>query len=132
MVSTSNARIANTEFFRGNCVELKIRKTGENYIIDLDGEMDLYNSYKLKDLVTKMVEKDVRKLVINLDLVTYIDSSGVGALIYVCSIIKKRNLQLAMTNIHGSVKKVIDLTKLTDYFPITTTLEEAVSLLNND
>ncbi len=112
-------------------MELKIRKTGDNYIIDLDGEMDLYNSYKLKDLVTKMVEKDVRRIIINLDLVTYIDSSGVGALIYVCSIIKKMNLQLAMSNIHGSVKKVIDLTKLTDYFPITDTIEEAVALFNN-
>ncbi len=113
-------------------MELKIRKTGENYIIDLEGEMDLYNSYKLKDLVSKMVEKDVRKIVINLDAVSYIDSSGVGALIYICSIIKKLNLQLAMTNIHGSVKKVIDLTKLTDYFPITGTIEEALSLFNND
>ncbi len=113
-------------------MELKIRKTGENYIIDLEGEMDLYNSYKLKDLVTKMVEKDVKKIVINLDAVSYIDSSGVGALIYICSIIKKLNLQLAMANIHGSVKKVIDLTKLTDYFPITTTIEEAISLFNND
>ncbi len=113
-------------------MELKIRKTGDNYIIDLDGEMDLYNSYKLKDLVTKMVEKDVQRIIINLDLVTYIDSSGVGALIYICSIIKKLNLQLAMSNIHGSVKKVIDLTKLTDYFPITDTIEEAVALFNND
>ncbi len=113
-------------------MELKIRKTGDNYIIDLDGEMDLYNSYKLKDLVTKMVEKDVKRIIVNLDSVTYIDSSGVGALIYVCSIIKKLNLQLAMSNIHGSVKKVIDLTKLTDYFPITNSIEEAVSLFNND
>ena len=27
-------------------MELKIRKNGEVYIIDVNGEMDLYNSYK--------------------------------------------------------------------------------------
>ena len=41
-------------------MELKIRKNGEIYIIDVNGEMDLYNSYKLKELVMKMIEKNVK------------------------------------------------------------------------
>ena len=63
-------------------MELKIRKNGEIYIIDVNGEMDLYNSYKLKELVMKMIEKNVKLFVINLEQVDYIDSSGIGALIY--------------------------------------------------
>jgi len=31
-------------------MELKIRKNKDVYIIDVSGEMDLYNSYKLKEL----------------------------------------------------------------------------------
>ena len=88
-------------------MELKIRKNGDVYIIDVTGEMDLYNSYKLKELVMKMLEKNVKNFVINLEQVDYIDSSGIGALIYICSTIKKMNLNLAIANIHGSVKKVI-------------------------
>ena len=107
-------------------MELKIRKSGENYIIDVNGEMDLYNSYKLKELVMKMLEKKVERFIINLENVDYIDSSGIGALIYICSTIKKMNLRLIITNIHGSVKKVIELTKLMGYFPITQTIEEAM------
>ncbi len=107
-------------------MELKIRKSGENYIIDVNGEMDLYNSYKLKELVMRMLEKKVERFIINLENVDYIDSSGIGALIYICSTIKKMNLRLIITNIHGSVKKVIELTKLMGYFPITQTIEEAL------
>ncbi len=107
-------------------MELKIRKNGINYIIDVNGEMDLYNSYKLKELVMKMLEKKVRRFIINLENVDYIDSSGIGALIYICSTIKKMNLRLIITNIHGSVKKVIELTKLMGYFPITNSIEEAI------
>ena len=66
-------------------MELKIRKNGDVYIIDVTGEMDLYNSYKLKELVMKMLEKNVKNFVINLEQVDYIDSSGIGALIYICS-----------------------------------------------
>lgn len=107
-------------------MELKIRKSGENYIIDVNGEMDLYNSYRLKELVMKMLEKKVERFIINLENVDYIDSSGIGALIYICSTIKKMSLKLVITNIHGSVKKVIELTKLMGYFPITQTIEEAL------
>ncbi|BDC95771.1 MULTISPECIES: anti-sigma factor antagonist [Treponema] len=111
-------------------MELKIRKNGEVYIIDVNGEMDLYNSYKLKELVTKMLEKNVKSFIINLEQVDYIDSSGIGALIYICSTLKKMNLKLAISNVHGSVKKVIELTKLTGYFPIANSLEEALLMVN--
>ena len=110
-------------------MELKIRKNGDVYIIDVTGEMDLYNSYKLKELVMKMLEKNVKNFVINLEQVDYIDSSGIGALIYICSTIKKMNLNLAIANIHGPVKKVIELTKLMGYFPIANSIEEALLMV---
>jgi anti-sigma B factor antagonist len=108
-------------------MELKIRKNDPVYIIDIQGEMDLYNSYKLKELLMKMIERKIEFFIINMDDVEYIDSSGIGALIYITSTIKKMNLKLAITNVRGSVKKVIELTKLTNFFPITANLEEAVA-----
>lgn len=111
-------------------MELKIRKNGDAYIIDVNGEMDLYNSYKLKELVMKMIEKSVKTFVINLEQVDYIDSSGIGALIYICSTIKKQNMKLAISNVHGSVKKVIELTKLMGYFPLANSVEEALMMVN--
>ena len=111
-------------------MELKIRKNGDVYIIDVNGEMDLYNSYKLKELVMKMLEKNVKSFIINLEQVDYIDSSGIGALIYICSTIKKMNLKLYISNIHGSVKKVIEFTKLMGYFPIANSVEEALLMIN--
>ena len=107
-------------------MELKIRKNETIYIIDVLGEMDLYNSYKLKELLMKMIEKKIEKFIINMEEVEYIDSSGIGALIYITSTVKKMNLNLSITNVHGSVKKVIELTKLSNFFPILPNLEEAV------
>jgi len=52
-------------------MELKIRKMKEIYIIDVSGEMDLYNSYKLKDLIMKMIEKKIGMMVINMQEVEY-------------------------------------------------------------
>ena len=78
----------------------------------------------------KMLEKNVKNFIINLEQVDYIDSSGIGALIFICSTIKKMNLKLSISNIHGSVKKVIELTKLMGYFPISNSVEEAILALS--
>ena len=34
-------------------MEIKIRRNSKIFIIDIEGDMDLYEAYKLKDLVTK-------------------------------------------------------------------------------
>ncbi|MDR1249903.1 MAG: STAS domain-containing protein [Treponema sp.] len=107
-------------------MELRIRKNQETYIIDIQGELDLYNSYKLKELLGKMLEKKIERFIINLDEVEYIDSSGIGALIYVSSTLKKLDHKLAITNIRGAVKRVIEMTKLMGFFPVTETLDEAI------
>jgi anti-sigma B factor antagonist len=114
------------EDFLKETMELRIRKNQDIYIIDVQGELDLYNAYKLKELLMKMLEKKIERFIINLDEVGYIDSSGIGALIYIASTLKKLDLKLVITNIHGSVKKVIELTKLMGFFPIADTLEEAM------
>ena len=78
-----------------------------------------------------MLEKSVKFFVINLEQVDYIDSSGIGALIYICSTIKKMNLKLAIASVHGSVKKVIELTKLMGYFPMANSVEEALLMVKD-
>jgi len=110
-------------------LELKIRKSGEIYVIDVNGELDLYNSYKLKELVNKMVGKKIQRFVINLQDVEYIDSSGIGALIYIHSTAKRLGIGFFISNVHGSVKKVIELTKLMNYFPIVSKVSNAVKQL---
>jgi anti-sigma B factor antagonist len=78
-----------------------------------------------------MIEKKIENFIINLNDVEYIDSSGIGALIYITSTIRKMNLRMAIANVRGSVKKVIELTKLTSFFPIVATLEEAIKRVEN-
>ncbi len=110
-------------------MEIKLKKYSSVYIIEVIGDMDLYSAFELKDVVTKMQAKGIKKYILDLEKVDYIDSSGIGVLIHVYSTIKKSGNQLKIVNVHGSVEKVIRLTKLTHYFPIVATLKEAVTLL---
>ncbi|HVP17442.1 MAG TPA: STAS domain-containing protein [Spirochaetia bacterium] len=110
-------------------MELKLRKAGAIYVIDVVGEMDLYNAFKLKELVRKMIDGKVTRYILNLAQVSYMDSSGIGALLYVHSELKKRGLPLRIVGLGGSVRKVIELTKLIEYFPIVADLATALTQL---
>lgn len=111
-------------------MELGLRKYKEIYIVDVKSDMDLYNSNELKVLVNNLMKRNVEKLIINLEEVEYIDSSGVGILIYIFTELKKKNCQLRFARVHGSVAKVIKLTKLLDYFPIVDNINIAINQLD--
>ncbi len=107
-------------------MEIKLKKYSSTYIIEVIGDMDLYSSFELKNVVTKMLAKDIKNYVVDLAKVDYIDSSGIGVLIHIYSNIKKLNRILKISNVHGSVEKVIKLTKLSQYFPIVGSVKEAL------
>lgn len=112
-------------------MELKLRNMSGVTVIEIEGEIDLFHAGKLKKLVTTLFEKNVNRVIINMQKITYVDSSGIGALLHIFSESKKRNLRIFFSNIHGSVKKVIELTKLTGYFPIIDDVEDAVRQFAN-
>ncbi len=94
-------------------------------ILSIDGEIDLYNAPDIKDIVNKLVEEKKMKVIIDLDKVTYIDSSGIGALISSLSNLKKNQGRLKVCNVSGSVHKIFTLTKLTNFFELYDSLEDA-------
>ena len=62
-------------------MDISSRARGEVIILDISGEIDLYNAPEIKDIVNKLIEQKKYNLIINLKEVTYIDSSGIGAVL---------------------------------------------------
>jgi len=107
-------------------MDISSRVKGEVVILDISGEIDLYNAPEIKDIINRMIEQKKYNVVINLKNVTYIDSSGIGALISSLSNLKKYQGGLKIVNVFASVRKVFELTKLTSFFDIFDSEEEAV------
>jgi len=130
------------DFFSHSCkfaqrrlsMALKIdeRMVGDVVIMSVKGEIDLYNAPDVKDMISDYIEDDKVKLVMNLEQLSFIDSSGIGALISSLSNLQKENGALKLVNMHGSVRKVFDLTKLTGFFGVYDSEEEAVNSFNQN
>ena len=107
-------------------MEIEIRERGDVVIMDISGEVDLYNAPDIKNKITTLIDGGKRNILINLTNVSYIDSSGIGVLISSLSRLKKVGGALKIMGVHGSVKKVFELTKLDKFFEIYQDEEEAI------
>ncbi|MEM5947173.1 STAS domain-containing protein [Spirochaetia bacterium 38H-sp] len=107
-------------------MKLQTKNQGDVQIIELDGDLDVFSCVALKQEVDKLFNAGTQKMIINMNKVPYIDSRGVGVLIYTNSLFKKSGRKFFLTNVNGSVKRVIELTKLLGYLPIANSDTEAI------
>ncbi|MDY6967801.1 MAG: STAS domain-containing protein [Spirochaetota bacterium] len=111
-------------------MDITKRTKGNIVILNIIGEIDLYNAPEIKDIINKLIEEQNYYVIIDLAKVSYIDSSGIGALISSLSNLKKYQGGLKIINVFASVKKVFELTKLTSFFDIFDSEDEAIEDFN--
>jgi len=108
-------------------MEINRRESGDIVIFDINGEIDLYNAPEIKEKIKEEMNKGKVNIIINLDKVSYIDSSGIGVLISSLSNLKKVGGALKLINVYASVRKVFELTKLTSFFDIYDSESDAIA-----
>ena len=111
-------------------MKFKLRKNGDDiYLFELFGVLDLYSSNELKDFIMKMIENRIERIIIDLKEVTIPNSTGLGAIIYISSTLKKINCPLIIIAPEGPVLNALEQTRLKNYFTIASSLKEAVSIV---
>lgn len=97
--------------------------------LSVSGEMDLYNADEFKRAMDRLFSDGEAGVIADFDELSYIDSSGIGALLYTVTQSKARRRGVCFVNVTGSVRKVIELTSLLGFLPIEDTLDAAVGRL---
>jgi anti-sigma B factor antagonist len=68
-------------------------------IVTLSGEMDLYSSSAFKEEVTGIWEAGGTRVIVDLTELQYVDSSGIGVLLYVYSASRKRRFDVVFVGL---------------------------------
>lgn len=110
-------------------MEITQRTAGEITVIDLAGEIDLYNSGELKSLLTELVDKKQYRIVLNLKRVSYMDSTAIGVLVHALNLLKTFRGELVLAETADSIEKVLRLTKLVTFFQLWPTEAEALAAI---
>lgn len=82
----------------------------------LTGQLDLYRCPELKATVRRALDQGYRFVVVDMSQLSYVDSSGIGALIQIFHWLKNRNGLLVLANIQSGVEKIFRLSKLDEFF----------------
>lgn len=116
-------------FERSINVDIKISTKplrGKFHLVDIQGEIDVYTSPKVKEVINDLIEKENYFLVINLEQVRYIDSTGLGVLIGALKKVREKEGNISLICTNPQIKKIFNITGLIKIFNITKSEEEAV------
>ena len=112
---------------RKNESVLNVRHEGNAVVVDLTGDVDLLHNKQIHHALVAVCEGKPERLLVNLGDVTYIDSSGVGALVEAYRKVKDRGGRLILFGMSPRVRSVFEVTKLDKFFEIVDTEAEALA-----
>ena len=103
------------------------RECDDLIIIDLEGELTLYSSPPLKEMLIELTTQDKINVILNFEKVEYMDSSGLGVLIASLTKFRKKRGDLKLCCLAAPVRMALKLTKLHNMFEIFDSEKEAVA-----
>lgn len=106
-------------------LDIRTERDGDACLVTVVGEVDVYTSPALKGRLVEAVEDGCTRLVVVLDSVGFIDSSGLGVLVGALRRMKERGNDMRIVCTREQVLKIFRITGLDKVFPIVATVEEA-------
>ena len=95
-------------------------------VVALEGEIDLEQAGAVRRALLDALKKG-RNILVDLSLVTYIDSSGIASLVEGLQVARKQKSELALVSVSVRVRRVLELARLDKVFLIYADLATAVA-----
>ncbi|MFT4084032.1 MAG: anti-sigma factor antagonist [Nocardioides sp.] len=106
---------------------LATRELGTATVIAVGGEIDVYTAPKLRDRITELVADGRYRLVVDLEAVEFLDSTGLGVLVGGLKKVRAHDGVLRLVCTQGRLLKIFRITGLAKVFDIHDTAESAVA-----
>lgn len=108
-------------------IALDSRPEGSWTVIDVKGEVDVYTAPKLREKIVDLVNQGSHQIVVNLEGVEFLDSTGLGVLVGGLKRVKSHDGTLSLVCTKPKILKVFSITGLSKVFPIYDTVQEAAA-----
>jgi anti-sigma B factor antagonist len=96
-------------------------------VIDVQGEIDIYTAPRLRELLIHLVSTGSYQLVVNLDQVGFLDSTGLGVLVGGLRRVRARDGSLHLVCTQPRILKILRITGLTEVLGIYETVDQAIA-----
>jgi anti-sigma B factor antagonist len=113
----------------GGFVDLKLGHYNKDDIevVDVEGEIDVYTAPRLRELLIDLVNKNNYQLVVNMEKVEFLDSTGLGVLVGGLKRVRAHDGSLDLVCTQERILKIFRITGLTKVFGIHETVDDAIA-----
>lgn len=104
---------------------------GDIKVLKLAGKITIgEGDVQLRKLVDEVLDSGAKKIVMDMEGIKYIDSSGIGELVSCYTTIKNRGGAMRLARLHSKIYSLLQLTALVTVFEIYDSQEDALQNWN--
>jgi anti-sigma B factor antagonist len=118
-----------TPYGAGGEVDLSLstRTEGDKTVVVVGGEIDVYTAPKLRELLVELVSAGNYHLIVDMEGVDFLDSTGLGVLVGGLKRVRAHDGSLRLVCTQERILKIFRITGLTKVFPIHASVDEAAA-----
>ncbi len=87
-------------------------ESSEGAELRLTGDFDLYHAPRFSHYVLGKIEAGWRTVHLDLEGVTYLDSTGVGSIIRIAQVLRRKGTKLRYRGLAGSPRRVLEMSNI--------------------
>lgn len=106
-------------------LDISTDMSGDLCTMRIDGEVDVYTAPRLKEALVSAIEGGCVNVVVDLERVGFIDSSGLGVLVSALRRARERDGAVRIVCTRDNILKIFRITGLDKVFPIFADAAEA-------
>lgn len=111
-------------------LKIELEKKENVLCVRLDGELDHHTAAELREEVDDALEKnDLTHILLNLERLTFMDSSGLGVILGRYKLIQMIGGEMAVCGIHPQIKRLFEMSGLFKIVRLAKTEEDALFVL---
>lgn len=107
-----------------------LRQRGKVSILEFHGEIDAEHAIQLKKALAEIKTQECPQVIIDLQQVHFVDSTGLGVFISLMRHIKEKEGALYLVGLTQEVKSIFEITRLFRVFDIATDVDTALSKIS--
>lgn len=111
----------------GSDLDIAREELGDYSILVLSGEVDVYSAPKLRDTIKSLVEEGRYRIVVDLEDVAFLDSTGLGVLVGGLKRVKPHQGDLGIICRQERILRIFRITGLTKVFNIYSSREDLLA-----
>ncbi len=105
---------------------LDVAEQGDASVLAVSGEVDVATVPRLREQLHGLVAGGSRRIVVDLERVDFLDSTGLGVLVGALKRVRSNDGELVLVCTSPRIRKVFEVTGLTKVFSLYDTVDDAV------